>query len=139
LVGLEDGLVRLDRLLGGLVCGRCLFELLLGCNVLADQLLRSAQGGIGLREGCLVFGDGRLIASNCGLDFAVVQREQQIALFHDVTVGHVLFEYLAVDSRANNDRCRRFEDANGSAADRKLRDGDQLGDHRHRAATLPRL
>jgi len=139
LVGLQDGLVRLDRLLCSLECSRCLFELLLGCNVLAYQLLRSAQGGIGLRERCLVLGNGRLIASDCGLNFAVVQREQQIVLLHDVTVGHVLVENLAVDSRANNDRCRRFEDANGSAADRKVLDGEQLGDHGHCAAALRRL
>ena len=63
MVGLQDGLIRLDGLLCSLECSRCLFELLLGCNVLAYQLLGSAQGGIDLRERCLVLGNGRLIAS----------------------------------------------------------------------------
>jgi len=128
---LQHGLIGLHRLLGGFVGRDRLIDLLLRGDLLGEQLLLAYQVAGGLRKCGVVLCELRLVAGYEGLDLTIVEGEEQIALPDELTVRDMLLQHLAVDARADNDDCGRFEDADGAAPNDEIPGFGRDHDHRH--------
>ena len=97
-------------------------------------MLGAGQVGLAARQRRLVARDGGDILGDLRGQFAIIEREHQLALLDHLALGEMHRKQLALDARFHRHHRERLDIADGFQPDGKVATGGGHGHHRSRGA-----